>query len=77
MALDGTYETKLLRMLIGYLHVSILQQVALVQYGKGFHLLTLEERTKLENELVQAVFHVAHQVSDEALSGTMKPPTVN
>jgi len=36
MALDGSYESKLLRVLIGYSHVSLLQQVALTQYGKVF-----------------------------------------
>jgi hypothetical protein len=37
MALDGSFESKLLRVLIGYFHVSLLQQLALSQYGKSFH----------------------------------------
>ena len=77
MALDGTYEAKLLRVLIGYFHVSVLQQVALIRFGKGFHLLTSEEKTTLENEVLGAVFQVAHQVTEEALSGAIKPPIVN
>lgn len=77
MALDGSYDVKLLRLLIGYSHVSLLQQVALIRYGKGFHLLTQEEKTILENDVVAAVLHVAHQVSDEALQGKLRMPSVN
>jgi hypothetical protein len=63
--------------LIGYFHVSLLQQIALTQYGKGFHLLTQEEKSKLENEVLMAVFHIAHHLTDEALSAVMKVPTIN
>jgi hypothetical protein len=66
MALDGSYESTLLRVLIGYFRVSLLQQVALTQYGKGFHLLNQEEKNKLENEVLGTVFHIAHHLTDEA-----------
>jgi hypothetical protein len=77
MALDGSHESKLLRVLIGYFHVSLLHQIALTQYGKGFHLLTQEEKSKLENEVLMAVIHIAHHLTDEALSAGMKVPTIN
>lgn len=77
MTLEGTYETKLLRLLIGYFHVSLLQQIAVVRFGKGFHLLSAEEKTSVENEVIAAVFQVAQQITPEALSGTIKPPIVN
>jgi hypothetical protein len=77
MALDGSYESKLLRVLIGYSHVSLLQQVALTQYGKGFHLLNQEEKNNLENEVLGTVFHIAHHLTDEALSGGLNPPSIN
>jgi hypothetical protein len=48
MALEGTYETKLLRIVIGFLHVSLLQQLALAHHGKPFHSLTQEEKNSLE-----------------------------
>lgn len=49
MALDGSFESKLLRVLIGYMHVSVLQQLALTQYGKAFHLLNQEEKSVMES----------------------------
>ena len=64
-------------MLIGSLHVSLLQQVALTQYGKGFHVLNQEDKNKLENEVLASVFHIAHHLTDEALSGGLKPPSIN
>jgi len=77
MALDGSYESKLLRVLIGYFHVSILQQVALTQYGKAYQLLSQEEKNKLENEVIGLVFHIAHHLTDDVLSTGMKVPTIN
>jgi hypothetical protein len=50
-------KAELLRVLIGYL---------LAQYGKGFQLLSQGEKDKLENEVLGAVFHVAHHLTDEA-----------
>lgn len=43
MALDGTYETKLLRILIGYFHVSLSQQLSIAHHGKKFEDLAPEE----------------------------------
>jgi hypothetical protein len=77
MALHGSYETALLRGLIGYFHVSLLPQVALTQYGKGFHLPNRAEKNKLENEVVGTVFHIAHHLTDEALSEGLKTSSVN
>lgn len=77
MALDGSYETTLLRVFIGYFHVSLLLQVALTQYGKGFHLLNQEEKNKLENEVPGTVFHIAHHLTDEAVSEGLNPSPVN
>lgn len=77
MALDGSFESKLLRVLIGYMHVSVLQQLALTQYGKAFHLLKPDEKNKLENQVLMSVFHIAHHLTDDALSGGLTPPTIN
>jgi hypothetical protein len=78
MALEGgSYESKLLRLLIGFFHVSLLQQLSLTRHNKPFHLLTQEEKTSLENEMLAAVMNIANQVSEEALVGMLKPPTVN
>jgi hypothetical protein len=76
MALDGTYETKLLRILIGFFHVSTLQSLAITRHNKPFHSLSQEEKTTLENEMVAAVSHIAHGLSEEALKGDLQPPPV-
>ena len=76
MALEGTYETKLLRIVIGFLHISLLQQLALTRHGKAFHTLTQEEKNSLEAEMVGAVMMVAHNLSEEALRVELKPPDV-
>jgi len=77
MALDGSYESKPLRVLIGYFHVSILQQVSLTQYGKAYQSLDQDEKNKLESEVIGAVFHIAHHLTDDVLSAGIKPPAIN
>jgi hypothetical protein len=77
MPLTGSYESKLLRLLIGFFHVSTLQQLALVRHGKGFHLLTQDEKNALETEMLEAVMNVANLISPEALAGALKPPSVH
>ena len=77
MALTGSYESKLLRLLIGFFHVSTLQQLAVVRHGKAFHLLTQEEKTALETESCEAAMNVAIQFSPEALAGALKTPSVH
>jgi hypothetical protein len=54
-----------------------LQQVALTRYGRALHLLNQEEKNKLENEALMSVFHIAHRLTDDALSGGTQPPTIN
>jgi hypothetical protein len=77
MALDGTYETKLLRILIGFFHVSTLQSLAITRHGKPFHSLTQEEKITLENEMVAAVGQIAQGLSEENLRADFQPPTIN
>jgi uncharacterized protein (DUF952 family) len=77
MALTGSYEAKLLRLLVGFIHVSTLHQISLTRHGKPLHLLTEVERNELEAEVLSSVMRVAHQVSEEALLGNLKMPTVN
>jgi hypothetical protein len=59
------------------LHVSLLPQVVLTQYGEGFHLLNQEEKNKLENEVLGTGFRIAHHLTDEALSEGLNPSSVN
>jgi hypothetical protein len=74
LALGGTYETKLLRILIGFFHVSLLHQLALTRHGKPLHLLTEEEKNSLEAEMAEAVAQVAHGLTEESMRGNKKPP---
>ncbi|HVI77824.1 MAG TPA: hypothetical protein VM715_06610 [Candidatus Acidoferrum sp.] len=71
---DDSYQNGLLRMLIGYFHVSGLQQLSLVRHGKAFHLLDQEEKTKLEAELISAVAEIARQAKEQTVLGLLKPP---
>lgn len=78
MALDGTYETKLLRLLIGHFHASQMETRAMIRYEKPLHKLTQEERGILENELVADVVRIAESISEEKLTTTLvAPPWMN
>jgi hypothetical protein len=41
---EAKYDTNLLRVIIGFLHISLSQQLALARHGKPFELLTQEEK---------------------------------
>ena len=69
-----SYEAKLLRVLIGFLHVSLSQQLALTRYGKPFHTLTPEEKTILQDQMLIDVMTLARQVTPEALKKFLEPP---
>lgn len=73
MEFTGSFESKLLRILIGFLHVSLTQQLSLVRHGKAFELLDQAEKTALQNEMINNVMEVARQVSEEALQAFLKP----
>jgi len=77
MALDGTYETKLIRILIGYFHVSLMQQLAQTEHGKSLRSLTQEEKDALANDVVAAIAEIASSLSESALKETVFPKTVN
>ena len=74
MEIEGTYDTKLLRLIIGFLHISLSQQLALTRHGKPFERLTQEEKDALQTEMINSVMMIARQVSEEALQGFLKPP---
>lgn len=78
MALDGTYETKLLRLLIGHFHVSQMDLRARLHYEKPLSKLTPDERKTLEDELVDQVVWIAESISEEKLKATLvAPPLMN
>jgi hypothetical protein len=69
--MDGTYETKLLRLLIGHFHVSQMELRARLHYEKPLSKLTPDERKVLEDELVAQVVGVAESISEEKLTTTL------
>jgi hypothetical protein len=75
MALDGTYETKLLRLLIGHFHVSQMEMRAMTRFDNKLHKLTLEQRQTLEDELVADVVRIAESISEEKLKATPVAPS--
>ena len=77
MALDGTYETKLLRLLIGLLHISVTEQRALVRHSKPFHSLTAEEKLALQDQIVADALKIAEQLSEAGFSTTSPPMSLD
>jgi len=45
--------------------------------ARGFRLLAQDEKNKVENEVLGAVFHIAHHLTDDVLFAGMTPPTIN
>ncbi len=69
-----SYESDLLRLLIGYFHISLLQQLALARHGKPYEVLTQAEKDTLSNEMVAAVVTMARQATPELLKKFWKEP---
>jgi hypothetical protein len=63
----ASYESDLLRVLIGYFHVSLLQQLALARHGKAFEGLIQAEKDTLSNDAVAAVLSVARLMTPEQM----------
>ncbi len=70
----SSYESSLLRVVIGFLHISLSEQLALTRHGKAFHLLTQEEKDGLQGEMIGSVMTIARQVGEEAIEAFLKPP---
>lgn len=66
MAMDGSYETKLMRLIIGFLHVTALEQISQGRHGTHFHNLSAEVRQKMQDDLALAVLAIAEQLSESA-----------
>jgi hypothetical protein len=68
------YGHNLLRMLIGYFHTSLSEQVALVRHGEGFHALTKEEREQVQADVLQRVLEVARSADENMLKNLLRTP---
>jgi hypothetical protein len=71
---NGSYESKLLRIIIGFLHISLSQQIALTRHGKAFELLTQAEKDTLQGDMIGSVMTIARQVGEEAIEAFLQPP---
>jgi hypothetical protein len=71
---NETYSENLLRVLIGFFHYSVSQQIAIAHYGKPFHNLTDEEKTKMQNQMILDVMAIARQVDVETVKKFLAPP---
>ncbi|MCU1331134.1 MAG: hypothetical protein JWM08_126 [Candidatus Angelobacter sp.] len=71
-----SYESDLLRVLIGYFHVSLLQQLALARHGKPFETLIQAEKDALENDMIGAVVGVARLVTPEQVKKFWQQPGI-
>jgi hypothetical protein len=69
-----SYESDLLRVLIGYFHVSLIQQFSLTRHEKSFENLTQEEKDKVSNDVIGAVITMARQATPELLKKFWKEP---
>jgi hypothetical protein len=69
-----SYESDLLRVLIGYFHVSLIQQFSLTRHSKPFENLTQEEKDKVSNDVIGAVITMARQATPELLKKFWKEP---
>ena len=72
MEFEETYATSLLRLIIGFLHISLSQQLALARHGKAFESLSQAEKDTLANDMVNAVMTIARQVNEETMRNFLK-----
>ncbi len=78
--MDESHEAQLLRLLIGYFHVSLLQQLSVIRHSKSFELLDQPDKDALSNDMVAAVASVSKSVTPETvqalLSSVPGPPPI-
>jgi hypothetical protein len=75
MEKERSYESSLLRVIIGYLHVSLSEQLAETLYGKPHHTLSETEKEFVQSKVIHSVMALARQVGEEAIEAFLKPPT--
>ena len=78
MEIDESHEAKLLRLLIGYFHVSLLNQLSLARYAKMFDQLEEQDKQGLQNVLLAGVASVAQSVTPgfvEKILSSLPPPS--
>jgi hypothetical protein len=73
---ETSYESDLLRVLIGYFHVSLIQQFSLTRHGKPFESLAPAEKDALSNDVVGAVITMGRQATPELLKKFWRQPDV-
>lgn len=69
-----SYESKLLRVIIGFLHVSLSEQLSVAYFGKPHRNLTQTERDAVQSQVIHSVMTIARQVDEENVDAFLKPP---
>lgn len=73
--IEDSNEAKLLKLLIGYVHVMAVNNLAAVRHQKTFLDCTPEQQNKLNEEVTTGAVRVAEQTSATPRGET--PPVVN
>lgn len=73
MTNEESNEAKLLRVLIGYFHISLMNQLALSEHSKPLRSLDQSDKDSIENQMIAAVANIAKQVTPETLKAILAP----
>ena len=70
---EESNEAKLLRLLIGYFHVSLLNQLALQRYSSSFEKLDPSQKESLANDALGSVASIAKQATPKTVAEILSP----
>jgi hypothetical protein len=71
MPFDESNEAKLLRLLIGYFHVSLANQLALLRHSSSFETLDPSQKDSIANDMLAAVAAIAKQATPETVASIL------
>ena len=70
---EESNEAKLLRLLIGYFHVSLLNQLALQRHSSSFEKLDSSQKDSLATDALAAVASIAKQATPKTVEAILSP----
>ena len=68
MLIEESNEAKLLRLLIGYFHVSLANQFASMRHSSSFETLDQSQKESIANDMIDAVSAIAKQATPETVA---------
>ncbi len=75
---EESHEAKLLRLLIGYFHISLMNQLALSEHSKPLRNLSPSDKDSIEKDMLAAVANIAKQANPETVRqilSSLSPPS--